>query len=272
MHDHTHLHEAGSFSAGNLLLLAAACLLALLYLAGVWRQRHWSGWRSACFLLGSAVVAVSLFPSLAARAHHDLPTHMVQHLLLGMLGPLGLVLGTPVTLALRSLPAARSRGLVRLLRARPIRFVSHPVAALILNIGGMGVLYLTPLYARMSDHPMLHLLVHFHFFTAGCLFCWAILELEPAAGRRTSAPFRLAVLFVAVAAHACISKAMYAYHYPQGTEQPLVSIEQAAKIMYYGGDAAELLLMIGLFATWPIARSPRQSPSARPATSGRAPS
>lgn len=243
--------------SGAAMAVMAVCLGAatLLYLAAYLRERRhgrgWSRWRVASFVLGMAMVLGSLLPPLAARAHHELPAHMFQHLLLGMLGPIAIVLGTPVTLALRNLPPPVSRRIVGVLHSRPARLVSHPVTALLLNIGGMAALYLTPLYAMMAEHPALHVVVHVHFLAAGYLFSWAILQLEPAGSAHVSAPKRLAVLFVAIAAHAVLAKAMYAFGFPRGTVHGLAEIELAAQIMYYGGDLSELLLMIVLFATWP---------------------
>lgn len=235
--------------------IALLGILALLYFVAFWRERRrgrgWSRWRAASFGLGMAMVLASLIPPLAPLAHHNLSAHMYQHLLLGMLGPIALVLGRPVTLALRNLAAPASRKLLSVLHSPPVQLVSHPVTALVLNIGGMGALYLTPLYATMAEHPALHTFVHVHFLAAGYLFSWTILQLEPAGSARVSAPTRLAVLFAAIAAHAIIAKAMYAYGFPRGTSHSVADIELAAKIMYYGGDLTELLLMTLLFASWP---------------------
>lgn len=159
-----------------------------------------------------------------------------------------------------------AKNLVRVLHSRVVRWLSHPVTALALNLGGMGVLYLTPLYSMMHEYAVLHTFVHVHFFVAGCLFSWAILQLEPAGSIRVSAPMRLTVLFVAIAAHANIAKAMFAFGFPRQTAHSLAEIEQAAKIMYYGGDFSEMLLMIVLFATWPRKRvAPRTGRVVAPA-------
>ena len=61
---------------------------------------------------------------------------------------------------------------------------------------------------------------------------------------------RLAVLFVATAAHAVLGKLMYAYGFPRDAGHDLTEIEAAAQLMYYGGDFAELLLALVFFAAW----------------------
>jgi putative membrane protein len=264
VHSH-HAHPEGGhgFDAGMSVLLGATIVALVLYLYGVARARRagrrWSLSRSAGFVVGAGLVSGSLLPPVAALGHGDLRAHMAQHLMLGMLGPIGLVLGAPVTLALRTLPPPRARQLVALLRARPIHWLSHPVTALILNIGGMAVLYATPLFALMMTDPRLHLAVHFHFLAAGCLFAWSIAGTDPGPARPSHAT-RLVVLFVAIAAHATLAKAMYAQGWPRGTAFARSEIEQAAKIMYYGGDLSELLLAIALFASWRHARRGRVCP------------
>lgn len=266
-HEHLHTSGASATSLGILLLLALCLTLLVLYAFAFGRElcrgRRWSVWRASSFGLGMAMVLASLLPPLAPLAHHHLPTHMVQHLLLGMLGPIALVIGMPVTLALRSLPVRAARRLVRILHSPDIRFLCHPATALVLNIGGMAALYMTPLYAGMAEHAVLHALVHFHFLAAGCLFSWSILQLEPAGSLRVSAPIRLAVLFVAIATHATIAKAMYAYALPSGTIHSPAELERAAQIMYYGGDLSELILLLILFATWPRRAVKSQPPPTR---------
>src|SRR5690606_34815391 len=100
--------------------------------------------------------------------------HMVQHLLIGMFAPLALVLAAPLTLTLRSVPRRASQWLVRVLHSEFVVWLSHPISALFLNIGGMYVLYLTPLYETSLHSTAVHYWVHIHFLLAGYLFAWAI--------------------------------------------------------------------------------------------------
>jgi len=244
-------YHAHSAAAALLPLLIPTALLAAYFGAVAWQKRRtaaWGAWRTAGFAAGIGLLFAALLPPVADWAHHDLRGHMVQHLLLGMFAPLGLVLGAPGTLALRTLPAGGARRIVALLAARPVRGLIHPVTALVLDIGGMYLLYLTPLYALSLADPAVHLLVHVHFVLSGYLFAWAIAGPDPAPAR--PGPWaRLAVLFLATAAHATLGKLMYAYGWPRGTPHDLEEIRAAAQLMYYGGDLAELLLAVAFFAT-----------------------
>jgi putative membrane protein len=245
------MHAPSDFGglAGFAVLLFVLALLAHGYLRAAARRAHWHRWRSIGFLVGLVLVGLALSPPLAAWAHHDLRGHMLQHLLLGMVAPVALALSAPLSLLLGALPAASARRLVRWLHGRVVGVLVHPLVALLLNIGGMALLYLTPLFALSQVHPALHVLVHWHFLAAGYLYAWAIAGPDPAP-RRPSLFFRGGVLFVGMALHANLAKAMYAHGYPRGTGAGEVELQQAAMLMYYGGDAAELLLVIALCAIW----------------------
>lgn len=250
MHGHHLLNEG--FTRFLIPLLVGAAMVAI-YLAAASKHKHanrsWSIWRTISFVLGVSLSCVAMWPSLVKFAHQDIRGHMIQHLLIGMLAPIGLVMGAPVTLALKTLPHKAARSLTSILRSRPFHLISHPLTAFILNIGGMYLLYLTPLYAATLSYHYLHHIIHIHFIAAGYLFTWSIVGPDPAPGR-PKFNLRLWVLFLSIAAHAYLSKYMYAHLWPRGTDQGELQIHAAAKIMYYGGDFAELLLIIIFFAVW----------------------
>ncbi|MGN9844593.1 cytochrome c oxidase assembly protein [Nonomuraea sp. H19] len=219
------------------------------------RARGWSAWRTLSFVTGCALLALALTGPIAGAAAHDFRGHMVQHLLIGMLAPLALALGAPVTLLLRTLPAAYARRLAALLRSRAFRVLGAPATALVLSVGGMVVLYATPLYRLTTASEPLHHLVHLHFLLAGYLFSWVIAGPDPAP-HRPPVPQRLLVLGVAIAVHSGLSQLMYAGLWVD-VPAPPDQLRGAAEIMYYGGDIAELLLAVALVATWRPRRAAR---------------
>ncbi|MEV6654550.1 cytochrome c oxidase assembly protein [Streptomyces sp. NPDC051219] len=273
-------HPAPHYDSGGLPLevLVPAALIVLpavgyLLLAARARQRNpqagWSRWRTGFFLAGCVLLAVGLLPPLASWAHGDFRGHMLQHLLIGMYAPLGLVLGAPVTLLLRNLPAAHGRRLTALVQSRPLHVPAHPVTALVLSVGTLALLYFTPLYNTLSAQPVLHWLLHVHFLLAGCLFAWVIAGPDPAPAR-PGVPARLVVLGVAIAAHAVISQAMYG-GFGINVRAPVDKVQGGAEIMYYGGDIAELLLAAALVATWRPRRPGRHAATAARPASGAGP-
>lgn len=234
-------------------LLPALVVLAPfgLYVAGVRRRaRTWSRWRTASFFAGLVLVGLALTPPLTSLAHSDPRAHMAQHLLLGMYASVALVLAAPVTLLLGALGPRGRRVVSALLSSTTVHVLSHPVTAGLLSTGGLFLLYLGPAH-QLLDHPWGHHLVNLHLLLAGCLFAWSVAGPDPAP-RRPGFGTRLAVLVLAAGAHAWLAKLLYAgaASLPALSRYPVDQSEQATQLMYYGGDGAEVLLAVALFAGW----------------------
>lgn len=249
--------------AAGLLLLLVVLAVAYLGLARRWGGRRgtaWSRWRTASWGTGLVLLAVGLWPSLSAAAHHDPVAHMVQHLLVGMYAPVGLVLAAPVSLVLGATSTRTARRVTGLLRTRVVHLLSHPATATVLSAGGLWVLYGTALYGLTGRSPLVHHLVLLHLLAAGVLFTWAVAGPDPAP-RRPGLPVRLGALVASAASHAVLAKLLYARagHWPPGGHGPVDRAEAAAMLMYYGGDLAELLLAVMLLAGWYVRSAPRPS-------------
>ncbi|MBK6266590.1 cytochrome c oxidase assembly protein [Marivirga sp. S37H4] len=223
---------------------------------------YWYGWftlrrrqkiiripHAISFTVGMLLLSIAYLPEMMHWGHADMRGHMVQHLLMAMYAPVFLVLGAPSTLLLQILPAPIARRLTSILKSSFFRMISHPVTAMLLNIGGMYLLYLSPLYNQMHHQPFLHHLVHLHFLLAGYLFTWSMIGIDPG-GHKVSFRLRLSVLFISIAAHAFLSKAMYAYTWPKQSIHSDQQIQEGARLMYYWGDLSELILLIIFFSMW----------------------
>ncbi|MDX3235040.1 cytochrome c oxidase assembly protein [Streptomyces sp. ME03-5709C] len=257
---------------GSGVLEAVVPLLPLLLAAGAYVRlvrcarhgnpvRGWSRGRTAAFLTGLAVLGAGLLPPLASFAHGDFRGHMVQHMLVGMYAPLLLVLGAPVTLVLRCLPTRRGRRLTAVLHSRPARVLAHPAVALLLSTGALACLYFTPLYDTIAASRTGHWLLHAHFLLSGCLFAHSIAGPDPAPAR-PGVRARLVFLGAAVTGHAVMAQLMYGGYWVY-VHAPAAQVREAAEIMYYGGDIAELLLAAALMAGWRPVRRPRDGADRR---------
>jgi cytochrome c oxidase assembly factor CtaG len=166
-----------------LLLVAAA-----VYLYGVYRLRSrgdaWPAGRTVAFLAGGlgSIAAVTV-TGVEAYDTTLISIHMIQHMVLSMVGPIFLALGAPVTLALRTLHGQPRRTLLRVLHSRVVRVVTFPLVAFGLFIVNPFALYFTGLYRATLEHAWLHELVHVHFIVTGCLFFWPLLGLDPLPNR-----------------------------------------------------------------------------------------
>lgn len=236
-------------------VLVAAILSVVGYPAAVAAGRggRWPRHRTVSWVAGTLVVVTAVTGPLGAAAHHGFVAHMVAHLLLGMAAPLLLVVAAPVTVVLRALPVGSARVLAKVLRSMPIRLLTEPVIAAVLDIGGLWLLYTTGLYQAMHLHPAVHVLVHVHMFLTGYLFTAALVGVDPAPHRRGHG-HRAAVLVSALAAHDILAKHLYA-HPPAGVAA--AQAEPGAMIMYYGGDAVDVVLIIMLCAGWYGSRAAR---------------
>ncbi|NYF15667.1 putative membrane protein [Microbacterium sp. AK009] len=246
----THGHPAGGFSGAEAIIAIPFGVAILVYAAGVVLQhrrgRSWPWYRTAAWTTGVAVIAATFLGPLAAAAHTDFVAHMGAHLLVGMVGPLLVVLGAPVTLALRSLHVSRARRLTRLLRSLPARVVGTPVIAAVLNVGGLWALYTTGVFAIMQGNAALHAAVSVHLLLAGLLFTAAIIPIDPAP-HRAGFGMRVAVLLAAMAAHSILAKWIYA-HPPAGVDAG--AAEAGAMLMYYAGGVVDGVVVLVLCAQW----------------------
>jgi cytochrome c oxidase assembly factor CtaG len=184
------------FSAAEIFTqLRLTSLLALflvvagaVYLYGVHRLRRrgdsWPAGRTVAFLLGGlgSLAAVTV-TGLEAYDTTLVSVHMVQHMVLSMVGPIFLALGAPVTLALRTLPPASRKVLLAVLHSRVARVLTFPLVAFGIFVANPFVLYFTGLYRATLEHAWLHELIHVHFIVTGCLFFWPLLGLDPLPNR-----------------------------------------------------------------------------------------
>jgi len=197
------------------LILSLPFILALIiYIIAVivaWRRnKSWRLYRLFLWLAGISCALSAVTGPLAARSPQDFTAHMLGHLLLGMLAPLLMVLGCPMTLLLRTLKVEHARNLSRILKSNPIRLISHPIVASLLNVGGLWILYLTSLFQTMHHNGLLHILVHLHVFLAGYFFTSAFIYADPQP-HRTGYLYRSIVLILALACHSILSKYIYAH-------------------------------------------------------------
>lgn len=196
----------------DLIFGTLALLLAGLYLVGVRRLRlrgdQWPVGRTVVWLAGCAVLLLATSSGIGRYAPAMFSVHMAQHMLLSMLVPILLVLGAPMTLALRSLPAA-GRGaapgprewLLAAVHSKAARVLSHPLVTLPLFVGSYYALYFSGLFAAGVDAHWAHLLMSTHFIVIGFLFFWPLIGIDPAP-RRLPPVVRLGVVFLSLPFHA----------------------------------------------------------------------
>lgn len=166
-------------------------ILFLLYGGGVLVLRRrgvrWPLTRILWWHLGLATVLAVTATGIEGYGMELFSIHMFQHMVLNMLAPVFLVLGAPVTLLLRALPAgAGRRGRTRravlvLIHSRAAAFLVHPLVTFALFITSLYGLYFTPAFDALMGTWWGHNLMLMHFLVIGFLYFWGIIGVDPSA-------------------------------------------------------------------------------------------
>ena len=159
---------------GEALQLLPVALAALLYARRVRTLRargaEVPAWRPIAFATGLAILVAALATPLARIAEERLfAAHMLQHVLLGDLAPLALLLGLNGPI-LRPVLAYAHR----------FRVLAHPLVALPLWALNLLVWHLPVLYEAAVRHEAVHALEHACFFAGGTIMWLPVLETLPA--------------------------------------------------------------------------------------------
>jgi cytochrome c oxidase assembly factor CtaG len=262
------------FTQIHLTSLVAVFLVvaAALYLYGVYRMRlrgnYWPPGRTMAFLLGGlgSIAAVSV-SGIEAYDSTLLSVHMIQHMVLAMVGPIFLALGAPVTLALRTMRQRPRRVLLDVLHSRVIKVLTFPLVAFGIFIANPFALYFTGLYRLTLEHAWLHELVHVHFIVTGCLFFWPLLGLDPLPNRWPY-PGRALLMVLSVPFHTVLgltimqSKTLLAGDYYPGLHlawsNPWNDQIVAGGILWAGGELVSVTMLGILIVQW-IKQSEREA-------------
>ena len=196
----------------DLIFGTAAIVAAAIYIAGVVRLRRrgdsWPVGRIIAWLCGCAALLFATSSGVGRYMPAMFSMHMAAHMMLSMLVPVLLVLGAPVTLALRALPTAgkdRPPGprewLLAALHSRVSRFFTNPLVATAIFVAGFYGLYFGGIFDAAADSHGAHLAMNAHFLLSGYLFYWVVIGVDPTP--RPIPPLaKLAMVFGSLPLHA----------------------------------------------------------------------
>ncbi|MFE2750578.1 cytochrome c oxidase assembly protein [Actinosynnema sp. NPDC059335] len=251
----------------DLVLGVGALLLATGYLVGVRRLRArgdaWPVGRTAAWVAGCAVVLVVTSSGLGRFAPGTFSLHMVSHMALNMLGPVLLVLGGPITLALRTLPSAPRAWLVALVHCRATRIVAHPAVAAVVFVGSFYLLYFSDLFGEAMRFHWAHQVMNLHFLVSGYVFYWLVIGVD-----RPPRPLphlaRLGLLFAVMPFHAffgvilmntrgVIAETYYRHLALPWVPDLLTDQRLGGGIAWAAGELPMLVVVIALLRQWATA-------------------
>jgi cytochrome c oxidase assembly factor CtaG len=214
--------------------------------------RHASVGNALLFLAGVALGTLAVVTPLDELAEETLlSAHMTQHLLLGDLAPLLLVLGVRGPISVFLLPPPLLRPLAR---SRPVRAaieaLLRPAVSFAVWAVTLAAWHVPKAYDLALDHRAVHVLEHASLFLGGLLL-W-IQIVDPARRHRLSPGRRAAFAAAALAASMALGEVLLAAgplypHYAQAADRPFG--------LTYASDQsrAALVMMLEQVATLGVA-------------------
>lgn len=244
---------------------ALGALLSLSYarrvhtLAG--RGRHVSPWRQLSFHLAVLVLVLALVSPIDALGESRLLyVHMIQHLAIGELAPLLILVGLSgsVLRPLLALPA--------MVRLRPLM---SPLVALPLWGLNLYLWHIPAIYELAFDHEIVHALMHACFFGVGFLMWGALIEPLPGPSWFGSGVKAAYVLIVRLLGCAILGNALiwigtplYPFYSPgehASGISPLADQQLAGAIMFVWGAFVTIFIFSWFFLRWIREAELRQS-------------
>lgn len=256
------------WSADPFFLVACIAGLAL-YGWGVVRLRRrgdsWSWARTVSYVLGVLTVALVMLTKLNDYGMAMFSVHMVQHMVISMVSPILVLLGAPVTLALRALPVAGKgrKGprelLLALLHSRYMRIITHAAFTIPLFIASLYALYFTPLFDTLMSTKTGHIAMMVHFFAVGMVFFWPIIGVDPGPNR-PGYLMRMLELFAGMPFHAFFGIALMMASQPmvESFKNPPASLgidalsdqSAAGGIAWAFSEIPSVIVLIALLFQW----------------------
>lgn len=244
-------------------------------------------WRVVAFLAGLAVVVLATCSGIEAYGRVLQWVHMIEHLLLIMVAPPLLALGSPLQL-LADASRAAGAGVVRAVLARPVVewLTSPPAAAIGYAVAVVGV-HLTGLMVVVVSGEAVHVAEELVYLGAGYLLFQLVFGVTPSRWQLTY-PGRLALLALVSPVDAVVGVVMlqtgtisiagsggHSVHgvvpRPDWALPAADDTIAAGSIMWAGGTGIMAFLMVVVALAWlhgrqPVGSSPSWTEKARTST------
>lgn len=195
----------------DLIWLLVCAFGIFFYIAGVVRLRRrgdsWPVLRTVAWVAGMLLLFYITNGGVNVYERYLFSAHMAAHMALGMMVPLLLVPGAPVTLAMRAIHKRDdgSRGarewILIAVHSWYARLISNPIFATVNFVGSLWLFYYTPIFRWATTDHIGHEWMIVHFLLAGYLFVQSLIGIDPGVNR-LSYPLRLVQLLAAMTVHA----------------------------------------------------------------------
>ena len=258
-------YQADGVILGILIFAVALYIRGVLVLSR--RGDKWPLSKTILFAVGISLIDYATSGGIGVYANFAFSFHMMAHMIIGMIAPIAIVLSSPVTLALRTLPIGRvkdERGVrgmfINFLHSPFTKIISNPVIALAIFDGSLFVLYFTQLFGDLMGAHIGHIFMNLHFLFAGLLFYQVIIGTDPLP---VTVPHivKIIILFAAMSIHAFFSIGLLSATtqldggYFQGLQRPwwgdyLADQKLGGSIGWAMSEIPILLALIAVFVQW----------------------
>ncbi len=170
-----------------------------------------------------------------------------------------LLLGAPITVALRASSPSVRRGLLSVLHSHVMAVISFPLIGWVLFAAVNWGWHFSSLYDQALENDALHYLQHFTFLAAALLFWWPVIGADPSRWRLPY-PVRLFYLFLAMPQNSFLGVAIRSAstvlypHYLTNVRSwgptPLADQNLGGVLMWVGGDIVFLIAMALVVSAW----------------------
>lgn len=257
----------------NLLFGIAAVVGIGCYLAAVrvLRQRgdSWPLGRTVPWVAGWLIVLVATSSGFGKYSGADFAVHMGVHMTLNMVAPIFLVLGGPITLALRTFHPAESddapgprEWITAVMSSRALNLLYHPLLVFGLYIGSYYALYFSGIFGTLMRFHWAHQLMNLHFLIVGCLYFGLVVGVDQVP-RKLPHIGKLGFIMAAMPFHAFFgvilmtSDLLIGENFYRHLDQPWATdLERtqyiAGGVAWAGGEIPLLIVVIVLALQWAI--------------------
>jgi putative copper resistance protein D len=245
------------------IVTAFTALLAVAYLWGALRvrrrhpRRPWPLRRTVPFLLGLLVINLATQSGIGAYDDTLFWDHMIQHLMLIMVAPPLLVLGQPVTLLLHASRNPLHSWVKKLLRSRPVQWITWPIFGVAAYTATIVGTHLTSFMNLVIEHDAVHESEHVLYLIVGYLYFLPLIGQEPIKWK-VSYPLRLFLLFIAMPVDAFTGVVLGSYQTdPFVAMEPrtwgpsaVTDLHEGGAVMWIGGAAIMFVVIMVTFFQW----------------------
>jgi cytochrome c oxidase assembly factor CtaG len=204
--------------------------------------------RSGALVAGVGCCLTAVSPPVDAAADGSLTAHMVQHVLLTMVGPPLILIGSPLALALRRAPRPLGRRLVALGHRRPLRVLTAPLLGWALLPAVQLAVHTGPLFQLVLQDARVHALEHLLLLGSALLFWRPVVGADPV--RRLHPLARVVYVLAAMPANDVVGVWLMSstgIEYPAYAHAGLADQHRGGAVMLAGSFA---LAAAGLAAAW----------------------